>query len=66
MQAASDYQDRGFGNGWGMLIEELKLLARGVFVLDADGNVAYAETVSEVTSEPDYAAAIGVLKGLLG
>jgi thiol peroxidase len=65
MQTASDYQTRSFGNNWGMLIEELKLLARGVFVLDANGKVAYAETVPEVTSEPNYEAALSALKGQL-
>jgi thiol peroxidase len=62
MRAASDYQDRSFGNNWGMLIEELKLLARGVFVLDSDGKVVYAETVPEVTEEPNYGAALEALK----
>ena len=61
IQNASDYMDRNFGNSWGMLIEELKLLARGVFVLDAQGTVVYAETVGEVTDEPDYDAAISAL-----
>jgi thiol peroxidase len=65
MRVGSDYQDRTFGNNWGMLIEELKLLARGVFVLDANGNVVYAETVPEVTDEPNYDAALAALKGLL-
>lgn len=65
MQTASDYQNRSFGNNWGMLIEELKLLARGVFVLDADGKVTYAETVPEVTSEPNYEAAMSALKSQL-
>ena len=66
MRAGSDYQDRNFGQSWGMLIEELKLLARGVFVLDGDGQVVHAETVGEVTDEPDYAAAMAALQGLLG
>jgi thiol peroxidase len=65
MQVGSDYQDRNFGNNWGMLIEELKLLARGVFVLDASGNVVHAETVGEVTNEPNYDAALSALKGQL-
>ncbi len=65
MKVGSDYQDRNFGNNWGMLIEELKLLARGVFVLDAEGNVVHAETVPEVTDEPNYEAALAALKGLL-
>ena len=65
MKVASDYQDRNFGNSFGMLIEELKLLARGVIVLDANGKVVYAETVKEVASEPNYEAAVTALKGLL-
>jgi thiol peroxidase len=63
MKVGSDYQDRNFGKNWGMLIEELKLLARGVFVLDKNGKVVHAETVKEVTSEPNYEAAMTALKG---
>ncbi len=65
MKTASDYQTRSFGKDWGMLIEELQLLARGVFVLDANGKVAYAETVGEVTHEPNYDAALTALRSLL-
>lgn len=65
MKVGSDYQNRSFGQNWGMLIEELKLLARGVFVLDANGKVVYAQTVGEVTDEPDYEPALAALKGLL-
>ena len=62
LKVASDYQDRNFGKSTGMLIDELKLLARGVIVLDANGKVVYAETVKEVASEPNYDAAINALK----
>jgi len=65
LRSASDYQDRSFGQNWGMLIEELKILARGTFVLDAQANVVYAETVGEVTDEPDYGAALDSIKGQL-
>lgn len=65
MRTGSDYQDRSFGNNWGMLIEELKLLARGTFVLDGEGKVTHAETVKEVTEEPNYDAALSALKALL-
>jgi thiol peroxidase len=65
MKVGSDYQDRSFGKNYGMLIEELKLLARGVFVLDASGKVVYAETVKEVASEPNYDAALQAIKSLL-
>lgn len=65
IRSVSDYQDRSFGKNWGMLIDELKILARGTFVLDKDGKVVYAETVKEVGQEPNYDAALKALKGLL-
>src|SRR6478672_3078189 len=65
MKVGSDYKDHTFGKNFGMEIEELGLLARGVFVLDANGKVVYAETVKEVASEPNYEPAIAALKGLL-
>lgn len=65
IRPASDYQDRNFGNSWGTLIEELKIMARAIFVLDADGKVAHVEYVSEVAEEPDYDAALAALKALL-
>ena len=65
MRSASDYWDRSFGQNWGMLIDELKLLARGTFVLDANGKVVYAEQVKEVADQPNYDAAMQALKQLL-
>ena len=65
LRSASDYQDRTFGKNWGMLIEELKILARGTFVLDAGGKVVYAEQVKEVAEEPNYDAALSALAGLV-
>lgn len=65
LKVGSDYQDRSFGHNWGALIEELKILCRAAFVLDADGKVVHAEYVSEVTNEPDYDAALSALKSQL-
>jgi thiol peroxidase len=61
IKSVSDYRDRSFGQKWGMLIEEIKLLARGVFVLDPSGKILYAETVNEVTAEPNYDEALKAL-----
>ena len=61
MMSLSDYQDRQFGQDWGMLIEELKILARAVFVVDASGKLTYAELVPEVVDEPNYDAALAAL-----
>ncbi len=46
------------------MIDELKLLARAVYVLDAQGTVVYGEIVPEVTTEPSYEKALEVLKKL--
>ena len=50
----SDYGDMSFGNAYGVLIKELKLLARSVFVLDRQGTIQYIQLVNEVTEEPAY------------
>lgn len=50
----SDYGDMSFGKAYGVLIKELKLLARSVFVLDRQGTVRYIQLVNEVTEEPNY------------
>jgi thioredoxin-dependent peroxiredoxin len=65
IRAASDYQDRNFGNSYGTLIEELKILSRAVFVLDKNGKVVYAQYVPEVASEPDYEPALKALQSAL-
>jgi thiol peroxidase len=65
MRAASDYQDRSFGQKYGTLIEELKIMSRAIFVLDAAGKVTYVEYVPEVASEPNYDAALSALKSQL-
>ena len=65
LKSLSDYKDRNFGKNWGMLIEELQLLARGTFVLDKNGTVVYAEQVKEVAEEPNYDASLSALKKLL-
>ena len=65
MRSGSDYMDRNFGTHWGVLIDELKILARAVFVLDSKGVVQYAQVVKEVASEPDYDAAIAALEKLV-
>lgn len=60
----SDYHDRSFGNAYGVLIKELKLLARAVFVLDAKGIIQYVQLVNEVTDEPDYQEVLEAAKKL--
>lgn len=61
----SDYRERSFGQQYGVLIKELMLLARCIFVVDAQGIIRYIQQVPEVTNEPDYAAVIAAVKVLL-
>ena len=61
----SDYRQGAFGEAFGVLIADLRLLARAVFVLDKDGIVCYKQIVDELTDEPDYDAAIAAAKKLL-
>jgi len=62
MKNGSDYMDRNFGTHWGVLIDELKILARAVFVLDSKGVVQYAQVVKEVAEEPNYEAALAAIE----
>ena len=66
IKVLSDYQERDFGLKYGVLIKELKLLARSVWIVDKDGVIRYKEIVSEVTNEPDYNAAMEALKKIVG
>ena len=64
MTTLSDVHNQSFGKNWGVLIEglPLPLLARAVFVVDKGGKVTYAQYVPEVTTEPNYDAALAALK----
>ena len=61
----SDYRERSFGQNYGVLIKELLLLSRAIFVIDTQDVIRYIQIVPEVTSEPDYAAVIAAAKSLL-
>lgn len=65
VESASDYKDVSLGRNYGVLIQELRLLARAVFVIAPDGKLAYSQLVPEVTHEPDYAAVLDAIKKLI-
>ena len=64
VQTLSDHRDVLFGTAYGVLIKELRLLARAVFVIDKDGIVRYTEIVKEIAEEPDYDAALAAAGNL--
>ncbi|MFC4808867.1 thiol peroxidase [Paenibacillus sp. GCM10023250] len=60
----SDYKHRAFGAAYGVLIQELQLDQRAIFIVDADDTVRYVEYVSELSDHPDYGAALSALRSL--
>jgi thiol peroxidase len=61
----SDHKEVDFGSKYGFLIEELRLLARGIVVIDKAGIVQYVEYVNEVTNHPNYDNALAEAKKLV-
>lgn len=62
VQTLSDHRDASFGTSYGVLIKELRLLARAVFLVDRKGTFQYIQIVKEMTSEPDYGVILEALK----
>jgi len=60
----SDHRDASFGKAYGVLIKELRLLAREVFVVDREGVVRYVQLVKEVSEEPDYSPILEAVRKL--
>ncbi|MBO7745101.1 thiol peroxidase [Paenibacillus sp. MWE-103] len=60
----SDYKHRAFGEAYGVLIKELQLDQRAIFIVDADDTVRYVEYLSELSEHPNYDAALAALRGL--
>jgi len=65
VKTLSDHKDASFGEAYGVLIKEMRLLARAIFILDKDDVVKYVEYVKELGMPPDYNAALGALKKVI-
>lgn len=65
LETLSDHRDASFGLNYGFLMEGLRLLARGIVVIDQNNIIRYVEYVKEVTNHPDYDKAIEEVKKLL-
>ncbi|RTE08432.1 thiol peroxidase [Paenibacillus whitsoniae] len=60
----SDYKTRGFGKAYGVLIDELQLDQRAIFLVDANNTIRYVEYLVEMKEHPNYEAALAALKEL--
>lgn len=65
VQALSDHREMSFASSYGTYVADFRIESRAVFVVDSEGVIRYAEYVPTAGQEPDYAAAIGVLRELL-
>jgi thiol peroxidase len=66
VKALSDHRDASFGTAYGVLIKELRLLARSIFIIDKDNIVRYREIVPEQSNHPNYDKALEALGKILG
>jgi thiol peroxidase len=65
LETLSDHRDASFGIAYGLLIKDLRLLARAVLVIDRDGVLRYLQLVPEVGQEPGYDEAMMAIRKLL-
>lgn len=65
LKTLSDHRSMALADALGLHIKELRLFARSVMVVDANGKIIYMQIVPEVTDEPDYDSAIAALKKVL-
>jgi thiol peroxidase len=65
LKTLSDYKQASFGTDYGVLIQDLRLLSRAVFIIDANDIVRYVEYVPEVGQAPAYDKAIAALNQIL-
>lgn len=61
----SDYKNRSFGQAYGVLIKEIQLDQRAIFIVDANDTVRYVEYLSEMKEHPNYDAALHALREIL-
>ena len=66
MNLVSDYKDTSFGENYGVLIQELRLLSRGVVVVDGNDTIKHMEIVDDIGTEPDYDKAMAALREAMG
>lgn len=65
VETLSDHRDLSFGENYGFILEGLRLLSRGIVVIDKDDVVCYVEYVPEVTSAVNFDAAEAATKALV-
>jgi thioredoxin-dependent peroxiredoxin len=66
VKMVSDHRNGSFGEHYGTMIKDLRIMSRAIFVVDQDGTIRHAEYVKEVADHPNYESALSVAKSLAG
>jgi len=64
LMVLSDSVWRDFGQNYGLLIKDMGLLTRAIFIIDKEGKIAYKELVENISNHPNYDAALAALQML--
>lgn len=64
IQVLSDAVWRDFGSKYGLLIKDMGLLTRAIFIINPDGKIVYKELVDKISNHPDYEQALTALSTL--
>jgi thioredoxin-dependent peroxiredoxin len=64
VKMVSDHRDGSFGQAYGTLIKDLRILSRAIFVVDSQNKLTYVEYVKEVGDHPNYEAALAAAKSV--
>jgi len=60
----SDSVWHDFGRKYGLIIKDMGLLTRSIFIIDNQGKIAYKELVANLSSHPNYDQALKALKDI--
>jgi thioredoxin-dependent peroxiredoxin len=62
----SDHREGSFGEAYGTLIKDLRIMSRAIFVVDPGNTIRYVEYVKEVADHPNYESALAAARSLAG
>jgi len=64
IKVLSDSVWRNFGESYGLIIKNMGLLTRAIFIIDNHGKVKYKELVANISEHPDYESALTAVKNI--
>jgi thiol peroxidase len=64
IRVLSDSVWRDFGKNYGLLIKNMGLLTRAIFIIDSSGIIAYKEIVADISKHPNYELALSTITAL--